>query len=282
MNRILALGLPLAAIALLAACGRGEPEDAAVTDGTQTADLGPSAPAQPAPDTGDRPLTLDLGDGRLDATVAFAPEIAAQPALYDSLREQAEAEIAEARQIAAEDAAARAGIDAPFNPHFLNIEWRADFDNDRVLSLLKRTGIFQGGAHPNLYFDVTTWDKAAQARIGAADLFAGGAWAALSPAAEQAIMAEKRARLGKGLPDENYWKQDVVYATAPAAENFELFTLVPAQDNPAVAGGIAIHYPPYAVGPYVEGDYHIVIPQSVFADYVQPDYAGLFGGEPAN
>jgi hypothetical protein len=289
MDRIIALGLPLAALALLAACGRSQPEEQAQPvpgeTGTELAEATPTPSAGEATGAAepgsDRPLTLDLSTELAEIMITIPPEAAADPALYDRLRAEAEAEAEEARGIAEDDKAARGDIDAPFNMHFLNITWEVAADAEPVLSLLKNTSVFQGGAHPNLYFNVVNWDKERHADIGPADLFTDAAWAALSPAAEQAIMAEKETRLGAGLSDEDYWKEDVVYATAPAAENFELFTLAPSTDAPGLAGGIELHYPPYAVGPYVEGDYHIVIPQSVFADDVAPGYAGLFGGEPA-
>lgn len=264
MNRILAFGLPLAALALLAACGRDQTGEAALED----------TPASEAA------AALDFSVEQAEITATFAPAIAAQPALYDRLRAQAEAEAEEAKQVAAEDAAMRAQEDFPFRPHTLIIEWETAFENDRVLSLLRTTYVDQGGAHPNVYFDALTWDKAAQAQLSIGGILTDDAWPALSSLAEQALMAQKRERLGADLSDDQYWRQDVIYATAPAAENFELFTLVPAGGQPETAGGIELHYAPYAVGPYVEGDYHIVIPQSAFAQYARPEFAGLFGGEP--
>lgn len=290
MARTFVTGVSLAVLALCAACGRndaGEAEAAAAADlggEVQTADLAPEPEPEPEPAPAPaeaRPLNLDLGSEYADITVTLPPQAADDPALYERLHSQAESEAAEARQIAAEDRAARQEIDAPFHNHTLDIAWSAEFANDETLSLLKTTYVFQGGAHPNAYFDTLNWRRDMHAEFDVEDMLTEGAWAALSPAAEEALMEEKREKLGDGLTDEEYWREDVIYATAPAAENFALFTLVPSAADGLKAGGIALHYAPYAVGPYVEGDYHIVIPQSVFAQYVAPEFADMFAGEPA-
>jgi len=50
--------------------------------------------------------------------------------------------------------------------------------------------------------------------------------------------------------------------------------------QPDKFGGAYIYYRPDSVGPYAEGSYDFVIPQSVFAADLRPAYKPLFAGEP--
>ncbi len=264
-----------AALVLLAGCG-----DQA---GTQQAALdeaaAPEAPV--APDGADRPLNLDLGSDQATIRAEFSPETLRDPALYDLLRRQAENEAAEARALATEDAAWRAEEDIPFHMHEMAVEWTTAFANERVISLLNTTYVFQGGAHPNAYFSSILWLPEESRELEIGELIGNPeGFHALSVSAEAGLMAQKRERMGDGLSDDEYWREDIIYATAPDAENFALFTLVPSGD-PERAGGIELHYAPYAVGPYAQGSFHVVIPQAEFAAYVAPDFAGLFSGAPA-
>jgi hypothetical protein len=43
-----------------------------------------------------------------------------------------------------------------------------------------------------------------------------------------------------------------------------------------------VHFAPYEIGSYAEGAYKAVVPQSVFRDFLKPDYAALFAGGPVN
>ncbi len=38
------------------------------------------------------------------------------------------------------------------------------------------------------------------------------------------------------------------------------------------------HYPPYAVGPYAEGEYVAFVPWETLKPYVSPEGAGIFAG----
>ncbi len=285
-----------AGLLALAACGRDADETAPETETGEIAAPDPEtgetggAPADVADDaqdlseavpSGDRPLVQDFDTEYANISVTLPEEAASDPALYDLLMRAAEAEAEEAREVARDGHAASEQDGFPFHTHELDIAWETEFANGEVLSLLKTVYVFQGGAHPNTYYDALNWRRDSHSEFGIDDVITGQTgYEALSVAAEAALMAEKRERLGEGLTDAEYWKEDVIYATAPTPENFQLFTLAPSASDAAKAGGIALHYAPYAVGPYAEGAYSIVIPQAAFADYITDRYAGLFAGEP--
>ena len=49
---------------------------------------------------------------------------------------------------------------------------------------------------------------------------------------------------------------------------------------PETRGRLIFHFDPYAVGAYAEGDYRVLVPQSVFREYLTAEWAGVFAGEP--
>ena len=44
------------------------------------------------------------------------------------------------------------------------------------------------------------------------------------------------------------------------------------------SSGLTFHYPPYAVGPYVEGEYVAFVPWETLKPYLTPEGANIFGG----
>src|SRR5262249_37663598 len=43
-------------------------------------------------------------------------------------------------------------------------------------------------------------------------------------------------------------------------------------------GHLTFHYPPYAVGPYAEGEYVAFVPWETLKPYLTPEGVGIFGG----
>ena len=44
------------------------------------------------------------------------------------------------------------------------------------------------------------------------------------------------------------------------------------------SSGLTFHYPPYAVGPYVEGEYVAFVPWETLKPYLTPEGVKIFGG----
>ena len=58
------------------------------------------------------------------------------------------------------------------------------------------------------------------------------------------------------------------------------FVLAPSS-APGKIGGLVFLFDPYSIGPYVEGDWAIALPQAEFRAALAPQWAGEFAGAPA-
>ena len=47
---------------------------------------------------------------------------------------------------------------------------------------------------------------------------------------------------------------------------------------PGKSSGLTFHYPPYAVGPYTEGEYVAFVPWDKLKPYLTAEGAAIFGG----
>ena len=54
-------------------------------------------------------------------------------------------------------------------------------------------------------------------------------------------------------------------------------TLAPSTEA-GKSSGLTFHYPPYAVGPYAEGEYVAFVPWETLKAYLSPEGAKIFGG----
>ena len=54
-------------------------------------------------------------------------------------------------------------------------------------------------------------------------------------------------------------------------------TLAPSTEA-GKSSGLTFHYPPYAVGPYAEGEYVAFVPWETLKPYLTPEAAHIFGG----
>src|ERR1700736_3858581 len=54
-------------------------------------------------------------------------------------------------------------------------------------------------------------------------------------------------------------------------------TLAPSTEA-GKSSGLTFHYPPYAVGPYVEGEYVAFVPWETLKPYLTPEGMKIFGG----
>ena len=142
----------------------------------------------------------------------------------------------------------------PFEAHWYDAGWRIDGSGPVLLSLSAEISTFTGGVHGNTDFEAILWDRAAGRGVAAARLLGGNAIRAMAPrfcAALDAMRAERRA------------------GEAFAAMLGDPFTACPALAGqvmaPADGDGNgrfeALHVllPPYAAGPFAEGDYRVAL-----------------------
>lgn len=158
----------------------------------------------------------------------------------------------------------------------LEIEHQVTFHNARVVSVLRKTWAYTGGAHGNVGLDSVIYDREMDAVLGLDDFF--GSMSDGAPVLEtmagyaRNILIEKLAQASD--PD---WIRD---GTAPKRATYNTFTLVPSTE-PDKAGGITVHFGPYAVAPYAAGPQRVVIPQRVVSDNLTHPWRDLFAGTPA-
>jgi hypothetical protein len=168
-------------------------------------------------------------------------------------------------------------------------EWSSNTDisitlaNSQVVSLDRRTSFYTGGAHPNQAITPIVTLTGQYDPAGLRDLIAdtsaeSPAMTALFYAVYRELMALKRERLGVDF-DEAMERETWLAPLAAEPDAFPGFTLIPNEAGDAAAG-LMFHFEPYAVGSYAEGSYDVPVPLSVFRDYLTPDWAEIFSGQP--
>lgn len=148
-------------------------------------------------------------------------------------------------------------------PWQLSINFGEALHTDDVISLFGVSYDYTGGAHGNSSFVSFVYDKEAQRILQLQDLFSdtGKALEAIS----QYVRNDLRERLGTVNEE---WFLD---GTNPTTKNYENFTLVSSQENGSV-DGIGIHFPPYQVASYADGEQHVFVPASVFAEFISAEF----------
>jgi hypothetical protein len=155
-------------------------------------------------------------------------------------------------------------------------ETRSVVDGHYV-SIIRSDYMDTGGAHPNSDVNTILWDSAASKRISIRPFFTetadgGATMKAMVKAVLASLTAEKKKRdTGETATDE--WLGSI----EPKLLKIGAVTLAPS----TVAGkssGLTFHYPPYAVGPYAEGEYAAFVPWDSLKPYLTPEGAKIFGG----
>jgi len=160
--------------------------------------------------------------------------------------------------------------------------WMLVWSNDEVVSAFATFAEYAHGEFPNHRFSSVLWDVAESRELTLANLLSDArknsrGLVALSEMIRAEILSQK-AELFPGFDanyDDSFWLDDLTASLG----SFPVFTLAPSTESNR-AGGIIVHFAPLDVGYLREGAYHILVPQAVFADYLDPQWANLFGGEP--
>ena len=84
---------------------------------------------------------------------------------------------------------------------------------------------------------------------------------------------EKKAR---DIPDVE--KDTAINNVKPKLLEIGAIALAPSTET-GKASGLITYFAPYAVGPYVEGEYVLFVPWTAFKDHLSAEGAALFGGE---
>ncbi|WP_409241715.1 RsiV family protein [Bradyrhizobium sp. CB1015] len=148
---------------------------------------------------------------------------------------------------------------------------------DRYVSILRDDYMNTRGAHPNSDVNTILWDRAVNKRISIRPFFAetadnGTTMNAMVKAIIASLKAEKKKRdAGETATDE--WFKEL----KPSLLKIGAVTLAPSTEA-GKSSGLTFHYPPYAVGPYAEGEYVAFVPWEALKPYLTAEGARIFGG----
>jgi len=151
----------------------------------------------------------------------------------------------------------------------------------RYVSVLRDDYMDTLGAHPNSDVNTILWDTAEKKRISIRPFFtetsdSGPTLTAMRKAVIAALNAEKKRR-GAGETATAEWYKEL----KPTLLKIGAVTLAPSTEV-GKSSGLTFHYPPYAVGPYAEGQYVIFVPWQTLKPYLTPEGARIFGGARPN
>jgi Protein of unknown function (DUF3298) len=231
---------------------------------------GPARAAEPKPD-------FAISNKAVDASVTLDAAIKADPVLAANC-------LAEGKKWAEKNRAEAEASRKEDSELFRNGGWSFERKYDtrsvvsgRYVSIVRSDYTNSGGAHPNSDVDTILWDRNAKRRISIRPFFTetadgGPTMQAMQSAVIASLKAEKEKRGVEQIADMDWYK-----SVAPKLLRIGAVTLAPSTDA-GKSSGLTFHYPPYAVGPYVEGGYVAFVPWEKLKPYLTPEGAAIFGG----
>ena len=148
---------------------------------------------------------------------------------------------------------------------------------DRYVSIVRDDYIDTHGAHPNHDVDTLLWDESAKKRISIRPFFnetadGGPTMRAMLRGVIESLKIEKKKRDTSETATAEWFK-----GLEPKLLKIGAVTLAPSTEA-GKSSGLTFHYPPYAVGPYVEGLYVAFVPWETVKPYLTPEGLKVFGG----
>jgi hypothetical protein len=145
------------------------------------------------------------------------------------------------------------------------------------VSVVRSDYMNTGGAHPNSDVNTILWDSTAKKRISIRPFFTetadnGPAMTAMRKAVIAALNIEKKKRDTSDTATAEWYK-----SVEPRLLKIGAVTLAPSTEA-GKSSGLTFHYPPYAVGPYAEGEYVAFVPWEALKAYLSPEGTRIFGG----
>jgi hypothetical protein len=151
------------------------------------------------------------------------------------------------------------------------------FVADRYVSIVRDDYMDTHGAHPNTDVNTILWDKAETKRISIRPFFTettdnGPTMIAMQKAIIVSLRSEKKKRDSGETATAEWFK-----GVEPKLTKIGAVTLAPSTEA-GKSSGLTFHYPPYAVGPYVEGQYVAFVPWETLKPYLTSEGIRIFGG----
>jgi len=259
--------LVLAPVILLAACGKEEPAPAPSASDAAVATEQASEAPPPA-----QAVDIKTENPRYSFAYAYPAAAAALPGLKAELDNEMAKARAELASIAKEAENAAKAEDFEFNPFDQSTKWTVVTDLPGWLSLKRDYYEFTGGAHGNYGTGALLWDKGANQRRDAMDLFVSKAAfdAALRGPFCNALDKERAKRRGAPVDRDSGDSFDTCLAPSDV-------TVLLGSSNRQQFNRIGLIADPYAAGPYVEGSYEVTLPVTpAVLKAVKPQYRALF------
>lgn len=147
----------------------------------------------------------------------------------------------------------------------------------RYVSIVRSDYMNTGGAHPNSDVDTILWDITARKRISIRPFFTetadnGPAMKAMLNGVIASLNAEKKKRDAGDTATAEWYK-----GVEPKLLKIGAVTLAPSTEA-GRSSGLTFHYPPYAVGPYAEGEYVAFVPWETLKPFLSPQGTAIFAG----
>lgn len=148
---------------------------------------------------------------------------------------------------------------------------------DRYVSILRDDYMDTHGAHPNTDVNTILWDKAENKPISIRPFFtettdSGPTMTAMQKAIIASLKAEKKKRDSSETATAEWFK-----GVEPKLLKIGAVTLAPSTEA-GKSSGLTFHYPPYAVGPYAEGEYVAFVAWETLKPYLTSEGQRIFGG----
>jgi hypothetical protein len=148
---------------------------------------------------------------------------------------------------------------------------------DRYVSIVRSDYVDAHAAHPNTDVDTVLWDRMQGKRISIRPFFTetadnGPTMDAMLKAVIAALKIEKKKRDADDAAGVEFLQN-----LKPRLIGIGAVSLAPSTEA-GKSSGLTFHYPPYAVGPYAEGEYVAFVPWEILKPFLTPEGLRVFGG----
>jgi hypothetical protein len=250
------------------------------------------APAQPQPPTAPAPppapVAVELKDvieqdSRFIVGITYPPGMAKYPGLAEALRAYSDTARATLDQALAKiDAAKQVG------PYDLTLTYTLLAETPDVVAVSAGGAVFTGGAHAEPLVARFVWLPRENRLLTASALVPDPkGWVSISDHVREQLHAELSQRIDSDeLPPAERAQlirttgKMIDAGTKPTAEAFAMFEPVLAPEGGKLVG-LKFVFPPYQVGPYVDGERTVEVPTSVLRPHLSPAFAPMFVDSPA-
>lgn len=158
-----------------------------------------------------------------------------------------------------------------------NYTQRSVVGGHHYVSIVRSDYMDTHGAHPNTDVNTILWDGILEKRISIRPFFTetadnGPTMSAMQKAVIASLKAEKKKRDSSETATAEWFK-----SVEPKLLKIGAVTLAPSTES-GKSSGLTFHYPPYAVGPYAEGQYVAFVSWESLKPYLTPEGQRIFGG----